>query len=148
MAAVSGVVGGVKIVNLETGKCLVEVGPASCPVRVVKFSPDGKLIVTGHDTGQVQVTFLLHFLYQILCCLDFLFYSNLSQFSLFRYFPYFYFFFSIFLHCMLLLQVAPLLGISAYFRSSNYQLAVVDILFSDLGCHHWGLSLLRPPSSL
>eukprot|EP00090_Calanus_glacialis_P007925 TRINITY_DN16316_c0_g1_i1.p1 TRINITY_DN16316_c0_g1~~TRINITY_DN16316_c0_g1_i1.p1 ORF type:complete len:931 (+),score=202.36 TRINITY_DN16316_c0_g1_i1:124-2793(+) len=55
LAAVSGVVGGVKIVNLETGKCLVEVGPASCPVRVVKFSPDGKLIVTGHDTGQVQI---------------------------------------------------------------------------------------------
>ena len=61
LAAVSGVVGGVKIVNLDTGRCCVEVGPASCPVRVVKFSPDGKLIVTGHDTGQVQVTLAVNF---------------------------------------------------------------------------------------
>ena len=48
--------GGVKIVELRGGQRLVEVGPASAPVRVVRFSPDGKLIVTGHDTGTVQVT--------------------------------------------------------------------------------------------
>ena len=30
-------------------------GPANCPVRVVRFSPDGGLVVTGHDTGAVQV---------------------------------------------------------------------------------------------
>ena len=42
--------------ELRGGQRLVEVGPASAPVRVVRFSPDGKLIVTGHDTGTVQVT--------------------------------------------------------------------------------------------
>ena len=30
-------------------------GPASSPVRVVRFSPNGRLIFTGHDTGTVQV---------------------------------------------------------------------------------------------
>ena len=55
LAAVSGVAGGVKVVELRTGQKLVEVGPASVPVRVVRFSPDGKLLVTGHDTGTVQV---------------------------------------------------------------------------------------------
>ena len=55
VAAVSGVKGGVKIVDLKTGQRLVEVGPASAPVRVVRFSPNGRLIVTGHDTGTVQV---------------------------------------------------------------------------------------------
>ena len=55
LAAVSGVAGGVKVVELRTGQRLVEVGPASVPVRVVRFSPDGKLLVTGHDTGTVQV---------------------------------------------------------------------------------------------
>ena len=34
-----------------------QVGPASCPVRVVRFSADGRLVVTGHDTGTVQVPF-------------------------------------------------------------------------------------------
>ena len=55
VAAVSGVKGGVKIVDLKSGQRLVEVGPASAPVRVVRFSPNGRLIVTGHDTGTVQV---------------------------------------------------------------------------------------------
>ena len=55
LAAVSGVAGGVKVVELRTGQKVVEVGPASVPVRVVRFSPDGKLLVTGHDTGTVQV---------------------------------------------------------------------------------------------
>ena len=55
VAAVSGVKGGVKIVDLKSGQRLVEVGPASSPVRVVRFSPNGRLIVTGHDTGTVQV---------------------------------------------------------------------------------------------
>lgn len=41
--------------ELRSGQKLLEVGPACTPVRVVKFSPDGKLIVTGHDTGAVQV---------------------------------------------------------------------------------------------
>ena len=42
----------------ETEKCNGnQVGPASCPVRVVRFSADGRLVVTGHDTGTVQVPF-------------------------------------------------------------------------------------------
>ena len=41
--------------ELRSGHKLLEVGPACTPVRVVKFSPDGKLVVTGHDTGAVQV---------------------------------------------------------------------------------------------
>ena len=59
--------GGVKIVELRGGQRLVEVGPASAPVRVVRFSPDGKLLVTGHDTGTVQVT-LSSLLYSALLC--------------------------------------------------------------------------------
>ena len=55
LAAVSGVAGGVKIMELRGGQKLLEVGPACVPVRVVRFSPDGKLVVTGHDTGTVQV---------------------------------------------------------------------------------------------
>ena len=55
LAAVSGVSGGVKIVELRGGQKVIEVGPACVPVRVVRFSPDGKLVVTGHDTGTVQV---------------------------------------------------------------------------------------------
>ena len=83
LAAVSGVAGGVKVVELRTGQKLVEVGPASVPVRVVRFSPDGKLLVTGHDTGTVQVgdhhhpgvgwgvitVFSAWFLLLIICCL-------------------------------------------------------------------------------
>ena len=61
IGAISGVLGGVRIVSLDTGKCLLEVGPSSSPVRVVKFSPDGKLVVTGHDTGQAQVTHVTYF---------------------------------------------------------------------------------------
>jgi len=60
LAAVSGVVGGVKVVELQGGQCLVEVGPACCPVRVVRFSADGRLVVTGHDTGTVQYLSSLH----------------------------------------------------------------------------------------
>ena len=64
--------GGVKIVELRGGQRLVEVGPASAPVRVVRFSPDGKLIVTGHDTGTVQVTlssllYSAHLCHPLLC---------------------------------------------------------------------------------
>ena len=55
IAAISGVEGGVKIVELRSGQRLAEVGPKCAPVRVVRFSPDGKLVVTGHDTGNVQV---------------------------------------------------------------------------------------------
>ena len=55
LAAVSGVSGGVKIVELRSGQKVLDVGPACVPVRVVRFSPDGKLVVTGHDTGTVQV---------------------------------------------------------------------------------------------
>ena len=55
LAAVSGVSGGVKILELRAGQKVMEVGPACVPVRVVRFSPDGKLVVTGHDTGTVQV---------------------------------------------------------------------------------------------
>ena len=55
LAAVAGVAGGVRVVELQGGQLLLEVGPASCPVRVVRFSPNGALVVTGHDTGAVQV---------------------------------------------------------------------------------------------
>lgn len=55
LAAVAGVLGGVKVVNMATGRIISEVGPASCPVRIVRFSPDGRLVVTGHDTGTVQI---------------------------------------------------------------------------------------------
>ena len=68
LAAVSGVGGLVKVVDLSNGTCLAQVGPgagtmqsipephagAVCPVRVAKFSPDGKILVTGHDSGNDQ----------------------------------------------------------------------------------------------
>jgi len=68
LAAVSGVGGVVRVVDLSSGACLAEVGQGSgmqsipepqsgavCPVRVAKFSPDGRILVTGHDSGNVQI---------------------------------------------------------------------------------------------
>ena len=39
VAAVAGVAGGVRVVDLEAGTCIARPGPQHCPVRVARFSP-------------------------------------------------------------------------------------------------------------
>ena len=62
LIAVGSSSGRVYLVNVTTLKTdsVIEPQKGFGPVRVVRFNHDGQLIVTGHDTGAIEVrTFLL-----------------------------------------------------------------------------------------
>jgi len=55
LAAVGGVTGGVNVIDLEMGVQKTNIARSAPEVRIVRFGPLGRLLVTGHDSGQAQV---------------------------------------------------------------------------------------------